>query len=93
MNLWQWLPFILTWGLPFDCYLIMQIVVLCRFRGGWRLAALLPLPIMVYVIVLTAQAYSAQSNLWPIYFILVSIPACGFLLILFFAERYVRSRG
>ncbi|MGH7937878.1 MAG: hypothetical protein ACREFG_05170 [Chthoniobacterales bacterium] len=93
MNVLEWIPFICTWGLPFDFYLIMQIVVLIRFRGGWRLAGFLPLPVMAYVVFLTARAYSADSNLWPIYLILVSIPACLFLLILFFVNRYMQRRN
>ncbi len=79
VNLLEWLPFILTWGLSFDLYLLMQIVVLRRFRGGWLLAALPPLPVMIAVVVLTVHAYRADSNLWPIYLILVSIPAAGYL--------------
>ncbi len=47
----------------------------------------------VAVVVLTVHAYRADSNLWPIYLILVSIPAAGYLLILFFAERHTRSRA
>ena len=93
MNLLEWLPFVLTFGLPFDFYLAMQVLVLIRFKGGWRVAALLPLPIMAYVLLLTVRAYSADSNLWPIYLIIVSIPAFVFLLILFLVERYTRGKA
>jgi hypothetical protein len=89
----EWLPFALTWGLPFDGYLAMQIIVLIRCKGWWRLAALLPLPVMAYVVFLTTRLYSADSNLWPMYLIMVSIPAFVFLLILFLVERYRRRQS
>lgn len=62
-------------------YLILQIRMGLRYRGGWRTAALAPLVVMAPLLLYTAAAFVAQSNLWPLLLILVSPFAFGYLVI------------
>jgi len=59
----------------------LQIRMALRYRGGWRTAALAPLVVMVPLLIYTAAAFIAQSNLWPLLPILVSSFALGYLAI------------
>src|SRR3954463_13890135 len=47
-------------------YLPLQIYSGLKWRGGWRIAAFLPLLLMVPVFVITGIALAQESNLWPI---------------------------
>ena len=79
--------FVLTWGFPFTIYLAVQIFAIIRLRGYWLSLAVLPMPIMAYVVYVTMDAYREQSNLWPILLILSSPVSAIFLLVLVFAGR------
>jgi hypothetical protein len=63
-------------------YIPLQIYLFRKWRGGWRLAACLPLLLMVPVIVATAIALAKQSNLWPIVLIFAAPVGTGYLLLL-----------
>ena len=58
-------------------YWILQVVLARRYDGGWRVAALLPLAVMIPLALYTAFAFAAGSNLWPLLIIFVS--PLGFL--------------
>jgi len=47
-------------------YFVLQALFGLRWTGGWRVAALVPLAIMVPAIGHAAFALAAGSNLWPI---------------------------
>ena len=81
------LRFMLTWGLPFTLYIVLQVFTVIRLRGLWRLVAVLPVPVMTYVVYVTADAYYARSNMWPILLILISPCAVIFLVVLLFVFR------
>lgn len=87
MNFLDLLRFMLTWGLPFTIYVGLQVFTVIRLRGLMRLAALLPMPVMMYVVYVTINAYHAHSNIWPILLILVSPCAIIFLLVLLLVWR------
>ena len=65
------MPLDLLW-LAIPAYLIMQVVALLRTSGGSRLAAALPLFVMVPVFVLTIIAAAQESNMWPVLMLLAS---------------------
>lgn len=79
--------FSVTWGLPFVAYLFLQAVALLRLRKRWRLAALLPLLPMFVIVVLTIQAYRAESNLWPILLIFASPMAAIYVGVILLLDR------
>ena len=62
--------FVIGPGAPFTGYLALQIIAVLRLDGGWRIAALPPIPIMGWVVFSTADAYQQGSNLWPLGLIL-----------------------
>jgi len=76
--------FMLTWGLPFTVYAALQGFALVRLRGYSLALALLPIPVMAYVVYVTVDAYHLHSNMWPILLILVSPGAAVFLVALIF---------
>lgn len=59
-----------TWLVPLMAlaipgYLILQFLVWRHWRGGWRIAGLLPVWVAVPLIAYTAALLIAGSNLWP----------------------------
>jgi hypothetical protein len=57
-------------GLP--GYFVLQILFPLRYDGGWRVAALLPLIVMLPAIAHAVFALSQESNLWPLVVILIA---------------------
>ncbi|HLN26419.1 MAG TPA: hypothetical protein VK395_01595 [Gemmataceae bacterium] len=70
-------------------YIALQLYTGIRWRGGWRIVALLPLLLMIPVFVITALAYAQQSNLWPILLIFAAPLGTGYLVILMVIRRSV----
>jgi hypothetical protein len=79
----------LAMWLPVLGYLIGQVVVPLRLHGGWRIAALVPVPFMAYILYVTVVGLQHESNLWPLMLILLSPAALTYLLIVYFAGRTV----
>jgi hypothetical protein len=65
------MPLDLLW-LTIPAYVIVQVVALMRSAGGSRVAAALPLFVMVPVFALTAIAFAQKSNLWPLWMLFAS---------------------
>ena len=87
---WQGvLFFALVWS-PV-AYLVTQVVALRRFRGRWRVAALVPLVPMAIVLFYTVSAYRAGSNLFPLVLIFTSPIACFYLAALAVVRRCLPS--
>jgi hypothetical protein len=61
----------LLW-LSVPAYVIAQAVALLRTSGPWRVAAALPLAVMLPVFAHAAVAFAQQSNLWPLGMLLAS---------------------
>jgi hypothetical protein len=53
-------------------YVVLQVIVLRRASGSGRVAAALPLLVMVPVLVLTVVNLALGKNLWPIFLLLAS---------------------
>ena len=51
-------------------YFVLQPLALMRLVGRWKAAALAPLLPAIPAIVWSAYAFSQESNLWPLVFIL-----------------------
>lgn len=85
-------PLALAGGLllygPVLLYVWLQGVALWRWRGWWLLAALPPLGVMGPTLLLTAEAYRAESNLWPLMMILAAPLAALWLGIWGWMYRY-----
>ena len=60
------MPLDLIW-LTVPAYVVLQVVALMRSSGGSRVAAVLPLFVMVPVFALTVVAIVQDSNLWPLW--------------------------
>ncbi|HZU23014.1 MAG TPA: hypothetical protein VE998_09305 [Terriglobales bacterium] len=68
-------------------YFVVQIVLLLTLRGGPRKAAAVPLVPMFAVVLYTAYAYHAGSNLFPILLIFLSPLAVIYLVVVAAASR------
>jgi hypothetical protein len=73
------------WSVP--GYFIAQVWTLWRFRGGWQVAASIPLLVMLPVLGYTVIAFLAKSNLFPLVLIFTAPLAFGYLLVILFLRR------
>ncbi len=65
-------------------YVVVQIVVLLRSSGRSRIAAALPLVVMVPIFVLTIVAEVQENNLWPLFLLFASPVALLYVVIVGF---------
>ncbi len=79
--------FAAVWAGP--VYLVLQVVLLWRYRAGWRVAAAVPVLPMTGVLIYTVYAYQAGSNLFPLVLIFTSPFALLYLLGLIAVRRGV----
>jgi len=70
------------WLVLVPAYFFLQYFTLARYRGGWRMAALAPLVVMLPLVGHAILAFLAGSNLWPLLLILVSPIAFLYLVVL-----------
>ncbi len=73
-------------------YVPLQIYAGIKWSGGWRIAALVPLLLMVPVFVFTAVAFAQESNLWPIVLIFAAPLGTIYLIFLFIMRRFATGR-
>jgi hypothetical protein len=86
---WESVLFTLVmWSIPL--YFIVQIVVLLRWRGGWRKAAGIPAALMLLVLGHAIFALFAGSNLFPLGLIFTAPLALLYLLVLMVLKRSPR---
>jgi hypothetical protein len=78
--------------LMLPAYCLLQIVLPLVWKGRWRLAAMLPLALMVPAFVVSLFALAAGSNLWPIWMILLAPLAFLYLAVLGIARFFVRAK-
>ena len=76
---------------PTPIYFILQIWFGFAWRGGWRIAALLPLIIMLPALAWTVQGALRGANLAPMPAILAAMPSLLYLVILWVLRRLTRS--
>jgi hypothetical protein len=74
-------------------YALLQGYVIWRWRGGWRLAALVPLVVMAVLTATSLGLLAQESNLWPLPVLLASPVALLALLLLAAGHRWVHRPG
>jgi hypothetical protein len=84
----QWLIAELV-ALAGPAYFFLQVLMAARYRGRWRLLALLPLVVMVPLALDAALAYAAGSIAWPALLLLAAPFAFGYLLVVGAAKASV----
>lgn len=62
-------------------YFFLQIMMAMRYRGRWRLAALVPLLVMVPLAAQAGLAYAAGERGWPLLLVLAAPVAFTWLLL------------
>ncbi|MPY74750.1 MAG: hypothetical protein GEU87_10850 [Alphaproteobacteria bacterium] len=60
-------------------YVCLQIFMVFRYSGGWRVAAGLPLVVMIPLALYTLAALAMGSSLWPLMMLLLTPPAFLYL--------------
>lgn len=80
------MPFDLVW-LAVPAYLVVQVVAITRTAGGMRLAAALPLVVMLPLFVYTAVAFAQESNLWPLGLLFLSPAALVYVTVIWLVGR------
>jgi hypothetical protein len=79
----------MIWSVPGYC--VAQTAALWRWRGGWRVAAGIPVLPMAAVLLYTIVAFRAGSNLFPLVLIFCAPPALLYLVVLMFLRRRRRA--
>jgi hypothetical protein len=74
-------------------YFVLQPLMVRRLRGGWRVAAYVPLVPFVPLLLHALYALAAGSNLWPLLVILYLPVATTYLLVLAGARYFARGWG
>ncbi|HEX6002057.1 MAG TPA: hypothetical protein VFZ16_22085 [Hyphomicrobiaceae bacterium] len=72
-------------------YFFLQLLMALRYRGRWRLAALVPLLAMVPLAVHAGLMYGTGSAAWPVLLFLAAPPAFLYLLLLAVAKAVIGS--
>jgi hypothetical protein len=73
-------------------YFLLQIWFAWAFRGRWRVAALVPLIGFVPALIISLNALSHDSNVWPIVVIFFAPLGCLYLLALGLARLIIVTR-
>jgi hypothetical protein len=63
-----------------------------QMRRGWRVAALLPLLVVIPVVVVTIRGLQQGSNLWPIYLIVLAPVVLLYHIVLRFLHARTHNR-
>jgi hypothetical protein len=71
-------------------YFVLQAKMLARYRGRWRLAAALPLGLMLPALAVSLASLAAGSNLWPLAAIFAA-PVCCLALLIVGGTRWFRE--
>jgi len=77
---------------PLPAYVVLQLYAGVRCKGRRRVAALIPLLVMIPVVCLTVILFRQDSNLWPIFLIFCSPMAALYLVAVVFQDRAARRR-
>ena len=71
-------------------YVVLQIWLGFAWHGGWRVAALVPLIVVLPALALTVYATWRGSNVAPIPFIMVSPPSLIYLLVVWVVRQLTK---
>ena len=79
--------------LSVPAYFIAQVYTLIKWKGGWRVASIIPAILMSGVLIYTVYAFIQESNLWPLVLIFVSPVAVGYLFLLALIKKLAGARS
>lgn len=81
-NLWLWSLLMMFMGWSIPGYIVLQIYMLKKYEGRWRMLAKLPLWGMIPLFAYTLFALIAGSNLWPLVLLFIAPFAFIYLLLI-----------
>jgi phosphoglycerol transferase MdoB-like AlkP superfamily enzyme len=73
-------------------YFVLQVLMLVRYSGRWRMASAAPLVLLVPAVLFSAFALASESNLWPLAVIFSAPFACLVLVVIGTAHWFRRGR-
>jgi hypothetical protein len=74
-------------------YVFLQILTVARYRGRWRVAALVPLLVMVPLAVHAGLAYAVGAPGWPMLLVLTAPIAFVYLVLVGVVKSSIGSFG
>jgi hypothetical protein len=74
-------------------YFFLQVLMAVRYRSRWRVAALVPLLVMIPLAMHAGLAYAAGSPAWPLLLVLAAPPAFAYLLLVGIVKSSLASVG
>lgn len=77
---------------PFILAVILEVVILFKWRGKWFWIALLLLLPLLLILAITISGFIQQSNLWPIIMILGSPLLLVLLFVLIILHHFLTTR-
>ena len=81
-----------TMFFAFVFYIFLQIYCIVAYKGKWRIAAIIPVPVTILIMVYTAIAASEGSNLFPI-LMLFSGPMLFLYIVMLSSAHYIYVRN
>jgi RsiW-degrading membrane proteinase PrsW (M82 family) len=78
---------------PFLACIVLQIVMLLKWKRNWFRVALLSLLMVSLILAITITSFIQQSNLWPIVMIFLSPLLLLGMIVLFIAHFLVNCPG
>jgi hypothetical protein len=83
---------LLTLTLAGPAYLVLQLIMVLRYRGGWWLAAIAPMLLMVLLGIDAGLAYVAGARHWSLLLAVATPAAFIYLLLLAIVKARAASR-
>jgi hypothetical protein len=82
----------MTLTLAGPAYLVLQLIMALRYRGGWWLTAIAPMLLMVLLGIDAGLAYVAGARHWSLLLAVASPAAFIYLLLLAIVKAWAASR-
>jgi len=70
-------------------YFVIQPLAVLRWRGGWRIAALAPLLLVLPALAFSLYAFTKESNLWPMALFIAAVPGTFYLSALWLVRWWI----
>jgi hypothetical protein len=80
-----------TMFFAFIFYVFLQIICIVTYKGKWRIAAIIPVPLTIGIIIYTSIGASQGSNLFPI-LMLFSGPILFLYIVMLSISHYIYMR-
>lgn len=85
------MPFDLIW-LAVSAYVVLQVLVMMWSSGKTRVAAALPILVMVPVFAMTIVGFVQENNLWPLLLLFASPVALVYVVVVALVVRLNRKQ-